>query len=133
MTRDLSGTHDSKVCGQDRRLVAYLRTVMLADGPAKLAAVEVIREDLRTQLASISEDVSVGVSLGYPMRSDAEACGEGDAVFVAFIMDPLDVDCKQRTHVSLATPPAVRSSIEKVLYKYCPAHLASETPAAPTS
>eukprot|EP01063_Lacrimia_lanifica_P040963 TRINITY_DN9450_c0_g1_i1.p1 TRINITY_DN9450_c0_g1~~TRINITY_DN9450_c0_g1_i1.p1 ORF type:complete len:120 (+),score=39.36 TRINITY_DN9450_c0_g1_i1:82-441(+) len=105
--------YDCRVCGQARGLVQHLRAVVEQDA----AAVEAALENLQRQIAAKAGRAgSVCVTLGYPLR-DIACVGPRDAgVVVKFVMDPLDVDCKQRTFVAAALAPA--ADLFEALYKF---------------
>eukprot|EP01083_Nonionella_stella_P168802 570957_1 len=111
--------YHSLVCGQHIDLVHWARNVLKNKNmDEKLKRLQQLKDSMIAQLkASCNDTYSVGVSIGNPMKDTVVLIQNNEQILVKLIMDPLEIDCKQRTFVTKTLSAKQRDAIFKTLYK----------------
>merc|ERR1712130_171370 len=113
---------ESLFCGQHNAMVQFLRKVLKDKSvDAQADAMAKLNEMMAGLLNQIGDGgYTVGSSLGSAMKDSVVAYKGNEKVLVKFIMDPLPVDCKQRTFISKELKGSLRQKLFAALYKLQP-------------
>lgn len=120
--------HESHVCGQNRALIVHLKNELKTKNIEELLdSLTSIQYDIQHKLqqtlqnSNINMDeklMSTGVSIGNPLKDTQSTITKDNFIVIKFIMDPLYIDCKQRTFISKEINSKVRKLLFHALYKY---------------
>eukprot|EP00294_Goniomonas_avonlea_P017553 CAMPEP_0114544840 /NCGR_PEP_ID=MMETSP0114-20121206/3086_1 /TAXON_ID=31324 /ORGANISM="Goniomonas sp, Strain m" /LENGTH=122 /DNA_ID=CAMNT_0001729237 /DNA_START=20 /DNA_END=388 /DNA_ORIENTATION=+ len=103
-----------RACGMHANVREVLRSVQKGDDP--VVAAERIREKWR-ELPELG-DIPMGMIFGTPIGKELlDLTSAEDAVVLCFIMDPMDIDCKQMTFIKSDSFASATAVFEK-LYKW---------------
>ena len=110
------------VCGQHKDLVVWARNVLkLKDMDERQNALQQFRNAMMAQLKhECNEEYTVGIGLGSAFKDSVAVLNNNEQVIVKLIMDPLPIDCKQRTFVLKKLSQTKRDGIFRALYKFHP-------------
>lgn len=107
------------VCGQHPELVVWCRKVL--KNKEDLSKLQEFKDLVIAKLkADCKETYKVGVSIGGAMKDAMSLIKKEDQVVIKLIMDPLPIDCKERTFVTQTLSKSKQDAIFKSLYKITP-------------
>ena len=107
------------VCGQHPDLVVWCRKVL--KNKENTDPLQAFKDLVIAKLkADCKETYTVGVSIGGAMKDAMSLIKKDDQVVIKLIMDPLPIDCKERTFVTQTISKSKQDAVFKALYKITP-------------